>query len=194
MENAIPSGHFFSINKHDARNKFNLPLNGIIIGTAGALDSSRGINVLYKSFLSLAREKSNIHLVLAGRVDKKIPVPKHERVHYLGKIDYEQMSFLLNSLDIGIICNLPDAFGSYCFPQKLYEMLACKIPVIAANVGVMKRLFRKYPENLYNPDDVQSLIGAFNHQISRPVIPDLKVPVWADQGARLNALINEIIV
>ncbi len=192
VENAIPAGHFVPMDKHEARNKLNLPLNGVITGTAGALDSSRGIDVLYKSFLALARENSNIHLVLAGRTDKKIPVPEHERVHYLGEINYGGMPLLFNSLDIGIICNKPDAFGAYCFPQKLYEMLACKIPVIAANVGVMKRLFQNYPENLYEPGDVQNLVRAINLQINRPVIPAFEIPVWADQGARLNVLISQV--
>lgn len=193
VENAIPAGKFFVMDKDNSRNQLGLPRNGVLIGTAGALDSSRGTDTLYQSFLSLAKENNNIHLVLAGRTDKKLPILKHERVHYLGELDYDRVPILFNSLDIGIICLKAHAQYSYGFPQKFYEMLACKTPVIAANVGVMKRLFQKYPDNLYAEDDVASLARAITLQMTKPVVPDLPIPTWAEQGKKLDALMNQIV-
>ena len=193
IENAVPGEVFHPMDKQDARRKLNLPTTGILIGTAGALDASRGIDVLYQAFLSLADDNENLHLVLAGRVDGQPPIPHHDRVHYLGELDYEQVPLFLNSLDIGVICNLPDAFGSFCFPQKLFEMLACKIPVVATNVGAMKRLFRGYPQNLFEPGDVQGLAVAIVSQMQNPVVPPLTVPTWADKGRQLDEMISEAV-
>ena len=191
IENAVPGEEFCPMDKQEARRKLNLPSNGVLIGTAGALDASRGIDVLYRAFLSLADEHENMHLALAGRIDAKSPIPEHDRIHYLGELDYGHVPLFLNSLDIGVICNLPDAFGSYCFPQKLYEMLACRIPVIATNVGAMKRLFRDYPRNLFEPGDIQGLAGVIVSQAQNPVVPSLPVSTWMDKGRQLNAMINE---
>jgi glycosyltransferase involved in cell wall biosynthesis len=193
IENAVPGDVFFPIDKGEARSTLNLPQAGVFIGTAGALDATRGIDTLYRAFLSLVDRYDGLHLVLAGRKDVHSPVPQHERVHYLGEIDYEQVPLFLNSLDIGVICNRPDAFGSYCFPQKLYEMLACKIPVIATNVGVMKRLFCHFPRNLFEPDDSQGLAGVIISQMNAPVFPDFPIPTWTEKAQKLDKLIRQVV-
>lgn len=190
IENAIPSCTFVVENMYDARTKFGLPPNCSIIGTAGALEANRGIATLYESFLHVADFDSTVHLALAGRTDAHAPIPDHPRVHYIGEIQYERVPSFLCTLDLGVICNQPGGFGSYCFPQKLYEMLACRIPVVAANVGVTGRLFEQFPTILYEPGDSGSLAGAIRSQLHSPFVPDLHVPEWREQGHKLEALLK----
>ncbi len=46
IENAVFGEVFFSMDKEEARRTLNLPTAGVLIGTAGALDLSSGIDVL----------------------------------------------------------------------------------------------------------------------------------------------------
>ncbi len=46
IENAVPGEVFFPMDKEEARRTLNQPTTGVLIGTAGALDASSGIDVL----------------------------------------------------------------------------------------------------------------------------------------------------
>ncbi|NIO61376.1 MAG: group 1 glycosyl transferase, partial [Gammaproteobacteria bacterium] len=70
------------LDRQESRKNLHLPVEGVLIGTAGALDASRGIDTLYQAFMTLADEYENLHLVLAGRMDRQSSIPQHERVHF----------------------------------------------------------------------------------------------------------------
>lgn len=178
IENAIPTGVFVQQPKAMCRAHFGLPKQGIFIGTAGALSRGRGTEVLFEAFLNLAKERDDVHLVLAGPMDKDISAPKHERVHYLGLLAAERVPMLLSTLDISVICNLDSPFGRYCFPQKLYESLSVGLPVVVARVGAMAELLRDWPDNLYEPGDVGSLTDRLRRLSQYPRTPKLEVPTW----------------
>lgn len=193
IENAVPDGTFRPVDKEKARSEFGLPLTARIVGTAGALDANRGIRSLYASFLSLAETDAHIHLALAGRPDRAAPIPEHSRVHYVGKLPYERVPMFLSCLDVGVISNQSDSFGQYCFPQKLYEMVACGLPIVAPNIGVTKRVLKGYPRSLYQPNDTASLIRTLRDQITHQEAPAINVPTWKGQARRLEASLREAV-
>ena len=193
IENAVPKGLFQPMDKAACRNKLGLPVDATIIGTAGAISSSRGIETLFKAFGMLARERSDIHLALAGPCDKGLDLPEISRVHYLGNLSPQKVPVFLCSLDIAVVCNRESAFGKYCFPQKFYESVACGIPTIAAGTGSMKELLKDTPEHLYEPEKVESLVSALRRQIEKPAKLSLNVPSWSDLGERLEAFFKSTI-
>jgi teichuronic acid biosynthesis glycosyltransferase TuaC len=192
LENAVPDGLFFPSDKAAARKELGLPDTGRLLGTAGSLYRSRDIESLYRAFLQLTLRNDDLRLVLAGGVDRKLSVPAHDRIIYLGDLDYDRVPMLYNALDLGIICNRDDSFGRYCFPQKLYEMIACRLPVVAAGVGVALDLFRDHPKCLYQPGNSVDLERAVELQLQARLTLDLPVPAWSTQGAKLLHIINEL--
>jgi len=184
---------FFKQDKIEARKSLNLPLQGIFIGTAGALNKRRGIANLIDAYKKLSLQYDNIYLILAGPIDSSIPAENHSRIFYLGNLPHSKIPIVLNSLDIGVICNKADEFGKYCFPQKAYEMFACKIPVVAADTGAMSDLLFNYSHCLYKPDILNSLISAIRSQIEKPLIAEINIPIWADQGRKFEYLIRSVI-
>ena len=176
--NAINSDVLFSIDKDIARKKLNLPSDAILIGTFGSLDDSRNIGVLYKAFEKLNGKDKNIYLALAGRLVS--PLPNIKNVIYMGDLPYSDIVYFINSLDVAVICLKDSLFCRYCFPQKLYEILACKIPVVASNIGVIKSVLKNYPKLLFNSDD--ELAENLIKQINKRVIPDIKVKLWEEQA------------
>ena len=165
IENGIHPKLFHPMDKSACREKLGLPKEAKIIGTTGALSANRGIEVLFKGFQELNGADSSIHLALAGPVETGTRLPKGPQVHYLGNLKHEAVPVLINALDIGVICNIDTLFGRYCFPQKAYEMMACRIPVVAAKIGTMKKLFAAYPECLFEPENCLDLALA----IKKPV-------------------------
>jgi len=193
IENAVPEGLFKPMDKVNARRELGLPRDGIFIGTAGAISKSRGIETLFKAFETLAQERPDIHLVLAGACDKGLRLPKNSRIHYLGMLPMNRVPVFLSSLNVSVICNRESAFGKYCFPQKFYESVACGLPVVAAATGSMLELLKDKPENLFEPENVDNLVAALSRQIANPLPLPLEVPTWTTRGNRLERFFKTIL-
>lgn len=193
IENAVPEGVFLPMERAACRRKLGLPTDGLLVGTAGAIAASRGIETLFRAFAMLAGENQNVHLVLAGPCDKKTSVPKGPRVHYLGVLPPSEVPVFLSALDVSVVCNRDSAFGRYCFPQKFHESIACGVPTVAAGTEVLRDLLEDSPEHLFEPENAESLSVALRRMLIRPVVPPLKAPTWKTLGVRLEAFLKSCI-
>lgn len=194
ITNAIPAGVFFPRSKEDARRLLGLPLQAKIIGTAGAISDKRGSNVMFEAFLKLASTRSDLWLVYAGPRDGTPQRYPHERIIDFGVLDFSDIPILLNALDVGLICNIDSVFGRFCFPQKFYEMVACGIPVVAADIGEMSQLFAHRPDCLYPIGNSQVLAERVEAHLQRPAPVEMSViPSWDKVGLAMDEFINQLI-
>jgi glycosyltransferase involved in cell wall biosynthesis len=84
------------------------------------------------------------------------------------------------------VCYRRSAQGDFSFPQKAYEIISCRVPIIAAAVGTMNEVLRTYPSCLYEPEDATSLANAARKQLQSRIIVDNDVPSWADSAKQLE--------
>lgn len=183
---------FRPMDRRKCRGELQLPAEARLVGTAGGLLCDRGIGTVYKAFEALARTRDDVHLVLAGPTDPSCPPPASPRVHYLGLLPHARTAELFAALDVGIIYLRDTSFGRFCFPQKAYEMAACGLTTVAADVGAMHALLADTPGCLYQPDDATSLLDALQRQLEEPA-PPFSVPGdWADAVATLDEAITPL--
>lgn len=193
ITNAVCPEIFHSGDKISARRKLGLPESGLLIGTAGALSSNRGTNILIRAFEKMSGSKSDLCLILAGPIDRGLRLPKIDRIRYLGELPHADVGYLFSALDVGVVCNRRNQFAEYCFPQKFYEMIACRLPVVAADVGVMRTLLAGWEDCLYDPEQAESLADAIAKQLSARRIVELVVPSWKDRGEDFNDLLEQAL-
>jgi teichuronic acid biosynthesis glycosyltransferase TuaC len=193
IENGVRQDLFYSRTRDACRQRFGLPKDAQIIGTAGALDSSRGIDTLFRAFELLAAQNTNLHLALAGPRERGIRIPTGPRVHDLGVVSHEKVPCFINALDLAVICYRQSAQGEFSFPQKAYEIIACRVPLIAAAVGSMKELLSDYPGCLYEPGNSQSLADAAQRQLKSKIILETRIPSWADSAKQLERFFESIV-
>lgn len=195
MPSTVDKAVFRPMDQTACRQSLALPIDVKLIGTAGGLYRDKGIGALYEAWKLIAAQRSDVHLVLAGPVDPGFPPPIAERIHTLGMLPHARTAELFNALDVGAICIRDTPFGRYCFPQKAYEMLACKLPVAAARVGAMNQLLAKVPAGQFDADDAEGLAKALLAQLDHPVIANVPIQDWAQLiGAlepRLRALVRD---
>lgn len=193
IENGARKDLFYPQDRNECRRQLGLPENVIVIGTAGALHSSRGIETLFKAFEQLSAETSNIHLALAGPREHRMRIPMGPRVHDFKEISHENVPAFVNALDIAVVCYRSSIQGEFSFPQKAYEIIACRVPVVAAAVGSMNELFKDYRECLYEPENTASLADAVRRQLKQKTVIATPVPSWADSASRLQNFIFEVL-
>jgi glycosyltransferase involved in cell wall biosynthesis len=193
ITNAVCPDIFHPGDKIFARHKLGLPESRLLIGTAGALSSNRGINIFIKAFEKISRSKNDLCLILAGPVDQGLHLPKNDSIRYLGELPHADIGYLFNALDVGVVCNRRNQFAEYCFPQKLYEMIACRLPVVAADVGVMRTVLAGSEDCLYDAEQAESLADAIAKQLSAPRIAEIVVPSWKDRGEDFHDLLEQAL-
>lgn len=191
LENGVPKELFKPLDKGLCRKELNLPQDGRMVGTAGAIFRNRRIMTLFKAFEKLESEHPALHLAVAGPRD--VEIPSHPRIHDLGTLPYEKIPVFLNALDIGVICNRQDAFGAYCFPQKAREMMACGLPLIAARVGSMEELLADHPSWLFEPGDEDALARAIGDRLEDQTTGYGKIPSWGDLAKELEYLMLQLL-
>lgn len=180
MNNGILQSSFAPGDRAAARVALGLPLDARLIGTAGTLSRMKGLDTVYDAWKTLEGLGEDVYLVLAGRVESKFPIPNSARVVYLGELLEEQVVQLFRALDVGMIPAHDSEFGCYCFPQKLFEMVACDLPIVAAKVGAIAETLQANPEMLFAPGDVESLISAAMLQLENPQLTDIKPMEWGE--------------
>lgn len=191
--NAVDKELFYPRKMVDCREYFGLSKDITIIGTGGALDANRGINNLYRAYVSLAEKNPHIYLIVAGVGSREDPVFGYPNVVDLGVLPYQEMSLFFNVLDVAVICNQNNGFGQYCFPQKAYEILACKIPVVAADLGVMSDLLKNHPECLFNPESEDELVSKIDKLLKKSPEMEIAIYTWAEQAEKFERLFKKSI-
>lgn len=191
--NAVPRGIFVPDEQPAARARLGLPIHGRLVGTAGALSTSRDIEVLFAAHRQLLKFDPTTMLVLAGPVDPGLELPHGAQVRYLGHLDSSRVPDLLNALDVVAVCNRDDLFGRSCFPQKLIEALACRRPVVVADVGGAGELLREWPGHRYRVGDPEQLAARMQHLLECPQVPSIDVPDWDDVAGQLDDFLSSIL-
>jgi glycosyltransferase involved in cell wall biosynthesis len=193
LPNAVRTDIFFPRDRIACRNQLGLPEQATIIGTAGALDKNRGVNKLFHAYALLVKDVPTAHLALAGPRHRFSAIPMKPMIHDLSTLRLETVPVLLNALDVAVICNRNSKFGRYCFPQKAYEIIACRVPLVAAAVGSMNELFAEYPQCLYEPESANSLAHAIERQLAARTVVNLPVPSWADSAKQLGTFFQDVL-
>jgi glycosyltransferase involved in cell wall biosynthesis len=193
IENGVRPDFLDLRNQQECRRQLNLPEGARIIGTAGALDSSRGIDTLFKAFNLLSRQDNDVHLAIAGTRERGIRIPAGPNVHDLGVLPHEEVPCFINALDLAVICYRQSPQGEFSFPQKAYEIMACRVPLIAAAVGCMNELLSDYPKCLYEPENPKSLAEAALLQLKNRTTVATEVPSWTDSARELEHFFEKVL-
>jgi len=190
IENGVRKDLFEPMDKKTCRESLNLPAHVRLVGTAGALYTNRGIQTLFNSFNTLKRKYPDLHLALAG--PRNIQIPLDERIHDTGLLPLEKVPMFVNALDVAIVCNRENNFGKYCFPQKVREIMACQVPLIAARVGSMAELFSSRHKWLFTPDDADDLARVLENRLRDGGTDYENVHSWSDIVPELENIFIKI--
>jgi len=186
MPSVINKNLFKTGDKLQARAYLNLPLDKKLIGTAGGLTQMKGIGDLFEAWEIIKKTEENVYLVLAGPTEKGTKLPDDDRVIYLGLLSHDNIVYLFQALDVGVLCIPDDLFGRYCFPQKAYEMMATNLPIVSTAIGDMAHLLEKSPQMLYVAKNSEELAFKIINQSKQGDVPSIEILDWRLSIAKIN--------
>ncbi len=162
-----------------------------VIGYLGIIESRLDFELLEK----IAQKFSNASLVLAGPVWKHAKVEKLQRmpnVHFVGPISYYDLPELYNFFDISIIPHKITPFTKSMNPLKMYEYLACGLPVVTTPVAGVEK-FADYITVAENNNDFLKAIEANLNSHSKGEVEKRKAAVrdqtWQTRLDKMFSLI-----
>ena len=141
--------------------KYKIPKDKILIVYLGRLEPYQGVDLLIKSIPLVVKKNSDVHFLMFGYPDAE----KYENVTkelgignfitFSGRIDYEKAGEHISLGDIAITLKLDVEDNG-----KLYNYMACSLPVIALDNFVNREVVDEYgfyvPES--TPEAVSSVI------------------------------------
>lgn len=192
LENGIRSDLFRPMDKEAARSQLDLPHDKVLVGTAGAIERSRDIEVLFRAADKLAAHNSKIELVVAGPREPGLQWPTRAKVHDLGILKHADIPTFFNAIDVMVAMNKASDFGAFCHPQKIIEAVACGTPVIAPDLGAMASLLGRGSSTLFETGNPDSLVETVKARLVGGNAQQAEVSDWAALARRLSdAFINK---
>ena len=159
IPNGVRKDIFFKRDKAACRDQLGIPRDAMVIGTAGAINSNRGIQDLFNAFSYLSASDEKVYLAYAGVSEEEGIRPSGRNIKDFGVLPLDKVGVLVSALDAVAICNKDSEFGRFCFPLKLMETVAAGVPFVAAAVGEVKSLLAARPDCLYAPGEAEDLAG-----------------------------------
>lgn len=135
---------------------YKLPDNYVVF--FGALALWQGIETLLKA-VNLDKWHKNVSLVVVGDGEERKRVEKaaegNPQIIYLGRLPYQKMpGIIANSLGgLSPQNNIVQRSNTGLMPLKVFETLACGVPVIVTDFPGQSDLVRMYECGLVIPDD-----------------------------------------
>lgn len=177
---------FKPLDKSASRRLLGLPGDVGLVGYCGSLFRDRGAEALLAAFERLRRRHPDVRLVSSGRVRMKLPA----YVQHLGYLADDLVPAFLSSLDVACVTAAANAFGCYAYPAKLYEALACRVPVVATDVPPIRWIVQNRQEQLARPDDAGDLAARLEEQLVSPWMAPAP-PGWDGAVERLERALVE---
>ena len=194
LESTIDAQRFEPLDKVQSRGALGLdtPAGKKLVGVCGGLNAPHGADTVFRAIEVMERSDPEVVFILAGHLSDDCPLPSVNNMRYLGMLPHEDMSRFFSAMDVVIVALGNNRFGHHAFPQKAYEVLACRTPVVAADVGALALLFEALPQVLYDADSVDSLVDRLRAQLAEEAVLTVDIPTWDDQSRRLGEFLCQL--
>jgi len=170
----IPHGIRYHYIKHN--NRVYDEKSKIVFGFLGNLIYHKGVHVLLSAFKSIESKNASLRIYGFGQqkfLEKLEEISNNDkRVSFQGLFASEKLGDVLS--DIDVLINPSISYETYSF--TLHEALACNVPVIASNLGVMGEVIvNNFNGFTFSPGDAVDLAHRMEKIMKDPaVLNDLK--------------------
>jgi len=147
-----------------------------VLGFVGGLRPWHGVEVLPELLARLNRRHPGARLIIAGdgplRGDLEREFRKRglaKKVEFTGAVSHEEIPAVIRQFDIALAPYPKHNHDFYFSPLKLFEYMACGVPVVAANLGQISEVVRNGKTGLvYLPGKLNALVAGCEKLLTNP--------------------------
>ena len=151
------------------REKLNVN-GGPILGFVGGLRPWHGVEILPELVARLLPKHKKLHLIVAGDGQLRSSLLQsfrklklQDRVTFTGAIAHDQVPSVVRHFDVALAPYPRLDHDFYFSPLKLYEYMACGVPVAASNIGQIAEVISHGKTGLlHKPGDLDGLVANCN--------------------------------
>ena len=152
--------------------------NGPVLGFVGGLRRWHGVEALPTLLERLVQRYRGLRLVIVGDgpLRGELEHTLKERgltrsVVFTGSLPHEEVADLIRQFDVALAPYSKPEHAFYFSPLKLFEYMACGVPVVAAALGQIAEIVRDGETGLlYPPDELDALTAACDRLLADPAL------------------------
>lgn len=157
------------------RERWKVP-RGPVVGFVGGLRPWHGVEVLPELLARLGDRHRDAALIIVGDGPLRATLEEslerlglRGRAVFTGAIPHEQIPGLIRLFDVALAPYPPVNHAFYFSPLKLFEYMACGVPVVAADAGQIAEVLEHGVSGLLHPPgDLDALVDACDQLLSDP--------------------------
>jgi len=153
--------------------------NGEYLVYIGVMAVIRGIKEIIKAFSIVSKKHPRLKLYLIGSVTPESFKSKlntlitelrmNKKIRIISHIPYNKIKEYLKNATIGFVTYLPYPNNKSCLPNKLFEYMACGLPVIASDFPLYREVIEEANfGKLVNPENTREISKAIDDLIKNP--------------------------
>jgi glycosyltransferase involved in cell wall biosynthesis len=166
--------------------------SGPVLGFAGGLRPWHGVEILPDLLARLHERHGDVRLVIIGDGPLRGELQREfqrrgltRNVIFAGLLAHEEVPAVLRELDVALAPYPKHDHEFYFSPLKLFEYMACGVPVVAAKVGQIAEVLRHGETGLlYPPGRLPALAAACERLLAN-------APLRRQLGAAAAKLVHE---
>jgi glycosyltransferase involved in cell wall biosynthesis len=147
-----------------------------ILGFVGGLRPWHGVEVLPALLDRLVHRHSDLRLVIVGDGPLRGELERDMRERglarsavFTGWLPHEEVAAVIRRFDVALAPYPRPKHDFYFSPLKLFEYMACGVPVVAARLGQIEEVVRDGETGLlYPPDEPEALTTACDRLLTTP--------------------------
>ena len=149
---------------------------GAVLGFVGGLRPWHGVEVLPELLARLSKRHPRLRLVIAGdgQLRRKLESEFHrhgldQRVTFTGLLQHGEIPAVIRQFDIALAPYPLHDHDFYFSPLKLFEYLACGVPVVAPRLGQIAEVVSDGKTGLLYPaGDMDALVKSCERLLAKP--------------------------
>jgi phosphatidylinositol alpha-mannosyltransferase len=156
-------------------------------------DPRKRLGLLIDAFELIRRRRPGARLQLAGKREPDLQVDLPDGAEWVEADRTEELARTLAAAHVAVLASIGEAFG-----LVLAEALAAGTPVVATNAGASREIVTPAVGRLFEPDDLDSLVGALEEALDLEDARDAcrahaRQWDWPVIGPRYEALLKQAV-
>jgi len=146
-----------------------------LIMTHGTLQPRYGQDILIRALVRIRKSIPDVKLRIVGGGETEPELRRlaadlkcSDAVEFTGIVPTRKIRDHLNQADVGVVPLTRSPFSELCQPNKLFEYVALKVPVVAARVRAIEESFDEQCLRFFEPGDEEDLTRAILELYQNP--------------------------